>query len=182
MWDNLRERLIATVPSKEQMKPFLGSFGLALLGKVPATLVNTGGMLFFADKMKDNPDLIPIGLMVYGALSLGSTILDYAVLRRDQVAASAKANTIYRALTFAFPQSHEFNSATAQVGTVIMDLVGISPDPTALYSTLMSLVTGDPIIMLAQRLSNELIKFPPQVFFDSVLWLRGNKKNNGVNP
>lgn len=169
---NIGERIKTAWPKRKEWVPFLGSFGVALLGKVPLAAANTAGIVFLSEKMKENSDLVPLGIAAFALFSVASAGLDYLVLRRDRVAGSAKANTLYRGLTFLFPHHHEFNAAAAEIGTVLMTTVGISPDPTAPVSTVMSVITGDPTIVVAQRVSDMAINLVTQIPYNIYLYNR----------
>lgn len=168
----MRERIKAAWPKREEWAPFLGSFGIALLGKVPLAAANTAGIVLLSEKMKEYPDLIPLGIAAYALFSLASAGLDYLVLSRDRVGGSAKANTLYRGLTFALPHQHEFNVIVAELGTVVMNAIGINPDLTAPTSSIVSYLTGDPTIVVAQRVSDMTISLVTQVPYNIYLYSR----------
>jgi len=169
----LKERIKAAWPKKEEMLPFLGSFGIALLSKAPLVATNTAGMLLISDQMREYPQLIPLGITAYAIFNLASSSLDYAVLKRDRVSASAKANTLYRVMTFLFPENHRFNAVTSEIGTIAMNIIGINPDLTAPASTVLSLVTGDPIYAVSQRISDMAVSLATLVPYNIYLY---NKK------
>ena len=165
----LKERIKAAWPKKEEMLPFLGSFGIALLSKAPLVATNTAGMLLISDQMREYPQLIPLGITAYAIFNLASSSLDYA----DRVSASAKANTLYRVMTFLFPENHRFNAVTSEIGTIAMNIIGINPDLTAPASTVLSLVTGDPIYAVSQRISDMAVSLATLVPYNIYLY---NKK------
>ncbi|MBI3620462.1 hypothetical protein HY214_04975 [Candidatus Roizmanbacteria bacterium] len=169
---NIRERIKSTLLKKDERAPFIGSFAVALLSKAPLAAVNTAGIVFLSEKMRENSDLVPLGITAFALFSLASAGLDYLVLKRDRVAGSAKANTLYRGLTFLFPNRHEFNAAVAEIGATLMTVVGINPDPTAPASTIMSIITGDPTIAVAQRISDMAISLVTQVPYNIYLYSR----------
>lgn len=173
----MRERIKMAAPSKKELLPFLGSFGVALLSKIPLTAANTAGTLIVGEKLKDNPDLIALGIVAYALFNAASAYLDYLVLKRDRVSGSAKANTLYRGLTFVFPHSHKFNSVMAEIGTAAMNAIGINPDPTAPVSSIVSIMTGDPTIVIGQRVSDMAINLFSQVPYNIYLYARGNSRN-----
>ncbi|MBI4225878.1 hypothetical protein HY612_02085 [Candidatus Roizmanbacteria bacterium] len=172
----MRERIKVAIPKRGEWTPFLGSFGVALLGKLPLSAANSAGTVLISEKMKENPELVPLGIAAYALFSLASAGLDYYVLRRDKVGGSAKANTLYRGLTFAFPQRHEFNAIAAEIGTVLMNVVGINPDPTAPISSIVSILTGDPTIALAQRVSDITISLVAQLPYNIYLFSKNRVK------
>ncbi len=159
----LKDRLHAVIPKKEEMIPFLSSFAIALLAKVPLTAYNTAGTLIILEQLKDHPDLVPLGLTAYGIFTILSAALDYKVMKKRRASASAKANTLYRGFTFLLPGRHGLNTALAEISTAAMTVVGINPDPTAAASTFLSLTTGNWNIWLSQRLSDSAMSLVTQV-------------------
>ena len=181
MFDSLRERVQAAWPQKGEWWPLVGSFGVALLAKAPISAINTTGGLIIADRMRDSPELVGLALTGYALFNLAAVGLDYAVLRRDRVGGSPKANTLYRALTLAFPKAHEFNAAAAEIGTMVMNLAGLSPDLSAMASTAASVATGDLIWVAPQRTSDMAVTLVTQIPYNLLLWRKGKNARPGQN-
>jgi len=181
MFDSVKERLRAAWPQKGEWLPLLGSFGVALLAKAPISAINTTGGLIIADRMRDNPDLVGLALLGFAAFNLAAVGLDYMVLRRDRVAGSPKANTLYRALTVARPHAHEFNALAAEAGTMVMNLVGFSPDLSAMASTAATVATGDFTWVAAQRTSDMVVTLCTQIPYNLLLLRKGKNARPGQN-
>lgn len=157
------DRIRAAWPKREEWMPFLGSFGIALLGKLPLTAVNGAATILVAEKMKENEALLISGIAVYALFNILYLGYDYTILKRDRVGSSAKANVLYRGLTLLFPNSHELNVAVAEVVTFAMNVVGINPDLSAAASTVASILTGDLSFVVANRTSDMVVSGATQL-------------------
>lgn len=173
----MNKRLKEALPLGKEFWPFVGSFAVALLGKLPLAAVNSAGMLIIAEKMRENDTLLYAGLIAYGLFNLLYVGYDYIILRRDGVGSSAKANTLYRVLKFLVPNNHEFNAVAAEAGALAMNVVGINPDISAPISTVASAVTGDMTFWAANRMS-DMISSAPQLLYAFYLKRKGHGRNN----
>lgn len=177
MFDRLRRAL----PDRQNRVPFIASYAVALLNKVPQMAINTAGTVFISEIIRNNSDLIPLGIAAYAILNGAACAFDGFILNRDGVSGSAKANTVNLALSVVLPGRRSFNAALSEIGVYMMNVLGISPDLSAPATSAMSLLTGDPTYVVAQRLSALGYSFVGQVPYDVLLYFKNRKRRTGIN-
>ncbi|MEK7154890.1 MAG: hypothetical protein AAB697_02060 [Patescibacteria group bacterium] len=153
----MMDRIKQALPKHDELWPLLGSFGLAIASRAPLALVNGTVTVLLAERLKENELLLSLGLLGFALFNLLYMTYDYAILKKDSVSSSAKANTIYRTMKLLLPNSHEFNTVVAELGATTLNVVGINPDLSAPLSTIASITTGDISYAVAQRISDMVI-------------------------
>ena len=177
MFDRLRRAL----PDRQNRVPFVASYAVALLNKVPQMAINTAGTVFIVERIKENPDLIPLGIAAYAILNGAACAFDGFILNRDGVSGSAKANTVNLGLSVVLPNRRSLNAVLSEAAVYAMNIIGVSPDLSAPATSVMSFLTGDPTYVVAQRLSALAYSFVGQVPYDVLLYFKNRKRGTGIN-
>lgn len=152
MKSEVKRRIGAAIPRREQLIPLLGSLAIPVLLKVPLATAVGLTTLWAIDRFREEPGLVPAAMTVYAINILLTSGLDYSVLRDTGVSASPKVNLIYRLLTLVRPE-RESNKVLAEAVNVVANVFGVGLDPSAHISTGLSLVSGDLTYVAAQRVS-----------------------------
>ena len=152
------KRLTECMPPRSAIKPVAASFGVALLSEAClAGSINTAATILLAEKMKDKPELIALGIFATALYNVVNTALDYPILKYKHGGGSAKANVLYFGMNILFPKKQNLNVAVAEFGTIALNILGISPDLSGMASNVMSLISGDLTFIMAQRTSSSLV-------------------------
>ncbi|OGK22965.1 hypothetical protein A2954_03910 [Candidatus Roizmanbacteria bacterium RIFCSPLOWO2_01_FULL_37_12] len=139
--------------------PGISSVGAAILSETfIAGSVNTAITIFLSETMKESKELTALGLLAVASYNIVNTILDYPVLKEygSKGSGSAKATLIYWLMKGVLPNKHNFNVAVAEFGTIALNLLGVSPDLSAMGATIASLISGDPSYFIMQRTSSSI--------------------------
>lgn len=157
MRQEIKRRVAAAIPHRDQLLPLAGSLAVPALLKLPLSVGVGLSSLWTIDRLRENPELVPAALVVYGAIALLSAGFDYTVLRKGGVSASPKVNLIYRALSFAFPNSLKTNQILAETLAIPINALGIGLEPSAYAATAATIFTGDIAFAVGQRFSASVL-------------------------
>lgn len=153
----LKKRVVESVPEPEESKKFMQSVAVAILGRAPTAVINGAFTIALAEKMRDDQGLMMTAIALYALFNTLYHIYDYRILRSTRVGSLIKANVVFRALDFVYPKHDKVNAIGAEIGSTVLNLVGIDPDLSAPAATVASLVTGDPSFLVAQKMSDMVV-------------------------
>lgn len=128
------------------------AFGVSLLAKTPEYFMQGVGTAFLYEYLKNNLDLVPLGITAYGIYTAVSMIIGANTLQKKGFNASVKNTVIFRGLNSNFPEHKQVNSYISETIGVIIGVLGLNIiNPVSVSSNTIALITGDPLIAISQR-------------------------------
>lgn len=148
----MKDRIRHFIPDKKDLAPMGLAFGGNLLAKIPEYFIQGVGTAFLYDKLKENPDLVPIGIAAYGIYTAVSMIVGANTLRKRGFNTAIKNSIFFRGLNSFFPYHENINSYLAETMGAISDILGLNINPVSMSSNALALMTDDPLIIISHRL------------------------------
>ncbi len=147
----MKDKIRHFIPDKKDFVPMGLAFGVSLLAKIPEYFAQGVGTAILYEKLKESPDLVPLGIAAYGIYTAVSMIVGANTLRKRGFNAAVKNTIFFRGLNALFPEHKYVNSYFAETMGAVSDFLGLNINPVSMSSNAITLITGDPLIAISHR-------------------------------
>ncbi|MFH0773045.1 MAG: hypothetical protein V1922_01925 [bacterium] len=149
---NLKIRLRSTLPEKDMVWPMLKTIGKSQIAKIPGFALEAIATPLLYEELKENPNIVPIGLLGLAIFSLGSMIVAARSLQVGKYNTSVTSTSVNAIINFFAPNHKQANAYIAEIAN---ELIGITVgrNPVAWWSNTESYLNNDINWSIANRIS-----------------------------
>ena len=146
------EKVKSAFPKKQDVIPIVTAMAIAQLGKLPEYAIQGATTVAFYEVFKNEPGLVPLGLVMYGLFSAAEFAVGYRNLLLLGGHAGIKSSSLMVAMNLISPGHRRFNAFMAETGNTLVNIIGVT-NPVGFLSDIAALLSSDLSVVFAHRSS-----------------------------
>ncbi len=170
----VEDRVKQEIPTKEELLPMVIALGVSALGKLPQYALQGAITVVTYELIKQYPQLIPIGITAYALFELLALSVGAETLRKWGFNSGIKSTSFFKGINMISPKHRRLNAYTAESLNVVSNIIGINP--VGMLANLSAIIVGDPVVVLAHRITASSISGPINLVIDAGLLVKSHKK------